>query len=509
MWQRFTERARRIVFYAQEEANRLGESYVSTEHLLLGIVRESDSVAARVLDGMGVSLARIRIEIERQVATKNGQMGQDMQLTPRGKRVIDLAYDEARQLGNDWIGSEHLLLGLLREAEGMAGRVLLKLGVALEATREAVRIIHVESPHLSQKVDVASPKSVVDRALNMIQKLRGGGRTSSSVNSVSTFRDILDLANEKGQWRGKDLISLMDVSPEAFQSVLNVAAALKTLHSQKSELPLWDYPRTLGMIFEKPSLRTRVSFEAGMAHLRGHAIYLQPSDIGLGTREPVADVARALSRWVDIVSARVFKHQTVLDLAAHASVPVINALSDLEHPLQAFADMLALQENKGPLGNNLKLAYIGDGNNVLHALLLACAKMGVNLTAACPEGYFPDEAYLQEAVKIGVTTGAIIAVVVDPYEAVREADAVYTDVWASMGQEEEAEARKKIFADYQVNTALMSKAKPDAVGMHDLPAHPGEEITSEVFEKHQQVIFDQAENRMHTQKALILLMLGL
>ena len=192
-------------------------------------------------------------------------------------------------------------------------------------------------------------------------------------------------------------------------------------------------------------------------------------------------------------------------LPSRSSTP----LSDLEHPLQAFADLLALEQNKGPLGNNLKLAYIGDGNNVLHALLLACSKMGVNLTAACPEGYFPASDYLEEAIRIGRTTGATIEVVIDPAEAVRNADAVYTDVWASMGQEEEAEARKKIFAGYQVNAELMAKAKPDAVAMHDLPAHPGEEITSEVFEKHQNVIFDQAENRMHTQKALILLILGL
>lgn len=511
MWQRFTERARRTVFYAQEEAARLGESYVSTEHLLLGIVRENDSVAARILERLGVSLSRIRSEIERQVQRGDGRQGQDMQLTPRAKRVIDLAYDEARQLSNEYIGTEHLLLGLVREEEGLAGRVLTKLGVTLEKARTETQKIHNEFPRedksgSSEKSSVSSNpfKNAFDFLHSLNSKMK-----IDPVNEVQATRDILEIVNQKGYWRGRDLLSLIDVTPEGFRTILTVAAMLKALHLEKSLKSRWDYPRTLGMIFEKPSLRTRVSFEAGMAHLGGHAIYLSPSDIGLGTREPVADVARALSRWCDIVAARVFKHETVVELALHASVPVINSLSDLEHPLQAFADLLTLREQKGPLGNNLKLAYIGDGNNVLHALLIACAKMGVNLSAACPEGYFPEETYLAEAKRIGETTGAKFEVATNPIETVKNADAVYTDVWASMGQEEEAEVRKLIFAGYQVTAELMAYAKPDAIAMHDLPAHKGEEIAFEVFEAHQKVIFDQAENRMHTQKALILLMLGL
>jgi ornithine carbamoyltransferase len=220
-------------------------------------------------------------------------------------------------------------------------------------------------------------------------------------------------------------------------------------------------------------------------------------------------VALALSRWVDVISARVFKHETVEELAKYATVPVINALSDAEHPIQAFADLMALEDHKGPLGNNLKLAYIGDGNNVLHALLLACAKMGVNLSAACPDGYLPDAKYVEMAKAAAAEAGATVEIVTDPKAAATDADALYTDVWTSMGQEEETDARRAIFAPYQINVELMSVAKPDAIAMHCLPAHCGEEISEEVYEKHRKVIMDQAENRMHTQKALIALMVGL
>ncbi|HZP84986.1 MAG TPA: ornithine carbamoyltransferase [Chthonomonadaceae bacterium] len=479
MWQRFTERARRVVFFAQEEAGRLGENYVSTEHLLLGLVRENDSVAARILDRMGVSLGRIRSEIERQVTRGDGRLGQDMQLTPRAKRVIDLAYDEARQLSNNYIGTEHLLLGLIREGEGLAGRVLAKLGVDLERTRREVMAVQAESPMQS----------------------------AAYAQDIFGLRRLIE--SDATQWRRKSLISLFDVTTEQFQTALHVAAELKALDQNRTPGIAWTYPRTMAMIFEKPSLRTRVSFEASMVHLRGHAVYLAPGDIGLGARESVEDVAGVLSRWVDVIVARVFDHGTVEELAQHSTSPVINALSDREHPCQAFADLLTLQEHKGPLGNNLKLAYVGDGNNVLHALLLACAKTGVNLSAACPDGYAPDAAYVAEAERIGQETGAQISIVTDPAEAVRDADAVYTDVWASMGQESEKEARAKVFAPYQINTELVGKAKPEAIVLHCLPAHRGEEISAEIMAAHKTPILDQAENRLHTQKALLTLILGL
>ncbi len=492
-WNRFTERARRMIWEAQAEAGRLGENYVSTEHMLLGLVREKDSVAARILDRMGVSLGRIRSEIERQVTRGDGRLGQDMQLTPRAKRVIDLAYDEARQLQVKYIGTEHLLLGLIREGEGMAGRVLAKLDVGLEDTRRSVREFQDDDSPLSSKAELGSS---------------GAYRAGRGTHPVST-REALLMVREDHGWLNRSLITLADVSWKQFDSVLSVATALKAMQKDRDKAVRWKSPRTLGMIFEKPSLRTRVSFEAGMVHLGGHAIYLAPSDIGLGTREPVADVALALSRWVDVISARVFRHETVEELAKFATVPVINALSDREHPIQAFADLLTLEEQKGALGNGLKVAYIGDGNNVLHALLLACAKMGVNLSAACPDGYLPDPEYVRMAEEAAVTSGAKIAIVTDPVEAAADADALYTDVWTSMGQEEERAERLKVFAPYQINAELMAQAKPDAIVLHCLPAHSGEEVSEEVYEKHRTVIMDQAENRMHTQKALIALMVGI
>ncbi|MCS6775024.1 MAG: ornithine carbamoyltransferase [Chloroherpetonaceae bacterium] len=310
-------------------------------------------------------------------------------------------------------------------------------------------------------------------------------------------------------WRRKSLISLFDVSAEQFREALEIAARIKAFDQKRTPGIAWIYPRTLGLLFEKPSLRTRVSFEASMVHLRGHAIYLAPGDVGLGVREAVEDVARVLSRWVDVIAARVFAHETVEELAAHSSSPVINALSDREHPIQAFADLLTLQEYRGALGNHLKLSYVGDGNNVLHALLLACAKMGVNISAACPEGHGPDPAYVQEALRIGATTGAQVEVLHDPRVAVRDADAVYTDVWASMGQEHERAERARIFAPYQVNSELMAFARSDAIVLHCLPAHRDEEISAEIMEQHRASILDQAENRLHTQKALLVLIVGL
>ncbi len=319
------------------------------------------------------------------------------------------------------------------------------------------------------------------------------------------------IQSDSTKWRGKSLVSLRDVSEDQFVEVLEIAVRFKDL-KKAGKASHFHRPKTLAMLFEKPSMRTRVSFEAGMAHLGGHAIYLAPSDVGLGVRESIADVAEGLSRWCDVVAARTFKHETVEELAAHATVPFINALSDREHPIQAFADLMTILEAKGTLGSHLKLAYVGDGNNVLHALLLACAKVGVNLTAACPQGYRPSLAYVAEAQRIGAGesgTGARIEILTDPIEAVKDADVVYTDVWTSVGQEEETAERLKIFAPYQVNTTLLAHAKSDVIVLHCLPTHREEEITTEVMDAYKTIIQDQVENRLHIQNALIALIVGL
>ncbi|MHB8376905.1 MAG: ornithine carbamoyltransferase, partial [Dehalococcoidia bacterium] len=262
--------------------------------------------------------------------------------------------------------------------------------------------------------------------------------------------------------------------------------------------------KTLALIFEKPSLRTRVSFDVAMQELGGHAVYLSQSEVGLGQREPVADVARVLSRYVDVIAARTYLHQTLLDLARHADVPVVNALSDEEHPCQALADLLTVLERFGTL-RGVRLAYIGDGFNVAASLAEAAALAGVSFAIASPEGYRLPDATLRFVERTASDNGGRIDVCATPAEAVRGADVVYTDVWTSMGQEDSYAERKEAFAGYTVTAELLALAKPSAIFMHDLPAHRGDEVTEDVIEGAQSVVFDQAENRLHAQKAILAL----
>jgi ornithine carbamoyltransferase len=265
--------------------------------------------------------------------------------------------------------------------------------------------------------------------------------------------------------------------------------------------------RTLALVFEKPSLRTRVSFDVAMRHLGGDCIYLSPPEVGLGERETPADVARVLSRYVDGIAARTFAQKTVSELAEHADVPVINALSDEEHPCQALADLLTVREKKGGL-RGVTLAYIGDGNNVANSLALAGGMSGMHVRFASPQGYEVTNDFLTQAESSAAQSGGSIKQLNDPSEAAANADVVYTDVWASMGREDEASARREAFAGYAVDARLMSLARPDAIFMHDLPAHRGEEVAADVIDGPQSVVFDQAENRLHAQKAVLALLLG-
>jgi ornithine carbamoyltransferase len=265
--------------------------------------------------------------------------------------------------------------------------------------------------------------------------------------------------------------------------------------------------RFLAMIFEKPSLRTRVTFEVGIASLGGSAIFLDHAGTHLGERESVPDVGRSLSRWVQGIVARVFSQEALEILAAHATVPVINALSDVYHPCQALCDFFTLEEKFGTV-RGLKLAYVGDGNNVCHSLMVAGARVGAHLRIASPKGYEPDAEILATAQRDATTTDGRIELFTSPEEAVADAQAVYTDVWASMGQEHEAGERAAVFAPYQVNAELMSHAAPDAVFLHCLPAHRGSEVTDEVMESPRSIVFDQAENRLHVQKAILLMLLS-
>jgi len=304
----------------------------------------------------------------------------------------------------------------------------------------------------------------------------------------------------------RDLICLTDLTSEQIWEILDLATRLKQEWRETGNKPILAN-KTLAMVFQKPSLRTRVSFEMAMNHLGGNAMYLSPNEIRLGERESVPDVARVLSRYVDGIMARVFSHDHILQLAEYSPVPVINGLSDYNHPCQALADMLTIREHKSAFPN-LKLAWVGDGNNVLHSLLFATSKLGMNLTAAMPEGYEPLEDVVLQAQEIAKGTGSSIEMTNDPVEAVRDADVIYTDTWASMGQEEERKKRLQVFPPYQVNAALVSRAKPDTIVMHCLPAHRGEEITDEVADGPHSVLFDEAENRMHAQKAVLALLMS-
>jgi ornithine carbamoyltransferase len=305
--------------------------------------------------------------------------------------------------------------------------------------------------------------------------------------------------------RGKSLASLYDLTKEEIEQILKTSELLKLQHLRGQAHPLLK-GKTLAMIFEKPSTRTRVSFEVGMWQLGGYALYLSSADLQLGRGETIADTAQVLSRYVDGIMARVFSHQTILDLIKYSKVPVVNGLSDFSHPCQGLADLFTLYEKKGHL-SGLKLAYMGDGNNVAHSLIYGCSKVGMDIILGCPKGYEPNAEVVSKAKKDAKRNGREVKVTNDPKEAVKGADVVYTDVWASMGKEKEHEARVKILKPYQVNAELVRQAKEDYLFMHCLPAHRGEEVTDEVADSKNSVIFDQAENRMHTQKALLSLIM--
>jgi ornithine carbamoyltransferase len=301
----------------------------------------------------------------------------------------------------------------------------------------------------------------------------------------------------------RDFINLAEYSSRDLLSLLDLAGRLK---ENKGKISGQLRGKTLGLIFQKPSNRTRVSFEVGIHQLGGHGVYLGPDEINLGKREATSDVAQTLSRYVDGIVARTHSHQDIVDLARYSTVPVINGLSDLFHPCQAMADILTIRENFGTL-KGLKLAYIGDGNNVCHSLLLACAKFGIDMAVAAPKGYFPSEEIFRSAQEIAHHAKSRITLTNNPEEAVKGAHVIYTDTWVSMGQEAETKARLKIFKNYQINAGLAAGADTNFIFMHCLPAHRGQEVTDDVIDGPHSVIFDQAENRLHAQKAILLFLL--
>ncbi len=305
--------------------------------------------------------------------------------------------------------------------------------------------------------------------------------------------------------KGKSLVSINDLSLEEIYQIFEVSKTLKQKRLTGEKHHLLE-GKKLGMIFSKPSTRTRVSFETGIYELGGIGLYFGPKDLQLGRSENIHDTAKVLSRYLDGIMIRTFSHQDVLDLAKYADIPVINGLTDLLHPCQVLTDLFTITEKKGDL-RKLKLAYLGDGNNMAHSLLHGCSKVGMDIVLATPSNYKPDETVVKNSLENAKYMGSKIEIIEDPVEAVKDADIIYTDVWASMGQEDEAEERRQYFMQYQVNPELVSHAKDDYIFMHCLPAHRGEEVVDEVIDSPNSVVFDEAENRLHVQKAIMALVM--
>ena len=329
-------------------------------------------------------------------------------------------------------------------------------------------------------------------------------RKESKLNSHVQSRAAAAPARVPQRFWCPDVVSTRDLGPAGVEAVLQLAGIMK---SRPADFRKALAGKQMVMFFEKPSLRTRLTFEAGMVGLGGTAMFVDQTHERIDARETLSDVAHNLERWVDLIVLRTFSQQTIAGMAQHASIPVINALSDLEHPCQALADYLTLLERFGDLKNRC-LAYVGDGNNVAHSLLLTCACLGSSIRVATPEGYGPNPQIVADARAIAAETGAEIQLLTDPHEAVAGADVIYTDAWTSMGQEKEERKRAQIFPSYQVNVELMAEAAPHAVFMHCLPAHRGFEVTDAVIDSPQSVVFEQAENRLHVQKAILYLLLG-
>jgi ornithine carbamoyltransferase len=305
--------------------------------------------------------------------------------------------------------------------------------------------------------------------------------------------------------KGKSLISINDLTLEEMYEIFDVSKTLKEMHHTRQP-HRWLEGKTLGMIFAKPSTRTRVSFETGIYHLGGIGMYFGPNDLQLKRGEPISDTAKVLSRYLDGIMIRTFNHQDVIDLARYGSIPVINGLTDLLHPCQVLADLFTIIEKRRVLGG-LKLAYIGDGNNMAHSLLNGCSKVGMHISIASPSGYKPDKDIVANARVNAKKMGSKVEILDDPSAAVKNADIIYTDVWASMGQEQEAKERLKKFAGFQVNARLVKNAKDDYLLMHCLPAHRGEEVSADVLDSDHSIVFDEAENRLHVQKAIMALLM--
>lgn len=464
----FTQNGRRAVLWAQEEALRLGQPEVGPEHLLLGLIHFDDSGAIRLLDRLGVAGSQVRAALGAGQPTTDAPRPSAQNtthtLSARARHILEAAHAEAAPSGGERVGTSHLLLALLRVGDGPAAEALGGLGLTYERAARAMGSVRSASAAAAPGEDA-----------------RAGTQRRGA----------------PGFLKGRDLLSVADLSPDEVAGLFDLTRALKAGH-----IPDNGRGKSLALIFEKPSLRTRVTFSVAMTRLGGQSIYLSPQDIGLGTRETVGDVARCLSRWVDAIAARTFAHDTVAGLAENADIPVINALTDREHPCQALADFYTILEHKAGT-RGMKLVFVGDGNNVARSLLMLAPLMGTHFTLACPAGYEPPAEIVEQARALARERGTNFEISNDALAAADDADVLYTDVWASMGQEEESQRRARDFAAFQLNDELVREAKDDVLVLHCLPAHRGQEITDAVLDSHFPGVLDQAENRLHVQMALL------
>ncbi len=527
MWQRMTERANQVLAFAEQEAARLGGTRVEPEHVLLALARESDATATRVLERLGLHLESIAREVEVRLPHGHAGTGEAMVVTPATKAVLNSAYEEARRLRDNYIGTEHLLLGLIRQHDSLAARGLSAQGADLERTRNEVQATHnrdEETQVLNETLREQMQKLVAFRQEEERQAAETGEDVWSYVKALLALsrrapeersarsaeaNAVLGVDLARAACRGlTDLRGIEDLTREQAWAFLAAARVLKeTLNiSKTAHRGLLD-GKTLAMVFERPALRTRVTFETGMFQLGGHAISMHQLDSVAGRPELTADLARSLELWVDGLLARAFSHQSIAELAQFSRVPVINGLSSREHPCEALAAFLTLWERRGSVEGQ-KVVFVGNKRHVAQSLMLLGAKLGAHMVLVTPENWVPEPELLRAARADAEAVGGSVTHSHDARSACGGADVIYTDAWADVSAEEDPVQVQKRLGGLQVNEELIALAKPDFLFMHCLPARRGVEVTPEVIDGPNSVIFHQAENRLHAQKAVLAVLLS-
>jgi ornithine carbamoyltransferase len=477
----FTRNGRKSMLWAQVEAMRRGDLYVEPEHLLLGLLHGEDTGALRLLDRLNLAASQVREAISVTLRPESaGTRVSSSQLSPFAKKIVEQARRETEATGDDYVGTEHLMLAILKAGENGSD------------TRDTTGPVALTLMGLTYDRAAAALRQAGEERI-AVEKLGNGAGAPAGTSSA---RSTSALARP-GFLKGCHLLSVNDLALDEIRALFELTREVKM-----GRVPDNARHKTLALLFEKPSLRTRATFAVAMTRLGGQHIYLGRDEVGLGTRETPADVARGLSRWVDAVAVRTHAHETLLELADNSTIPIINALTEREHPCQALADFYTILEHRAETAG-MKLVFVGDGNNVAHSLMLLAPRLGTHFVLACPPGYEPLPEIELQARELAEAHGTKFEITNDALTAADDADILYTDVWTSMGQEEESNKRSVDFAAFQVNGELIREAKDDVLVMHCLPAHRGQEISAEALDGPFSVVFDQAENRLHIQQALL------